>query len=248
MQVARLLKLSLTSNVTDVLPLVQAPTLVLRPVDTPMPEEPQREVAELIDGAVYEEFPGDAVFLYGLDIDLLADRIQAFVTGTVPKAPSDRVLATILFTDLHRSTERAAELGDRQWTDVLGRHLSSSRSLVSAHGGEVVKSLGDGVLATFTGPAQAVRCANGLVADAKAMGLEIRAGVHTGEVAHSSDDVAGLAVHIAARIMGEAEVGEVLVSRTVRDLVVGSELRFEDRGELALKGVPEHWAVYSAAG
>jgi class 3 adenylate cyclase len=245
-QVERLLKLSLTSNVADVLPLVQAPTLVLRPVDTPLPEESQREFADLIEGAVYEEFPGDAVFLYGLDVDLLADRIQAFVTGTVPRPATDRVLATILFTDLHRSTERAAALGDRQWTDVLERHLTASRTLVAAHGGEVVKSLGDGLLSIFHGPAQAVRAANGLVADAQAMGLEIRAGVHTGEVARSADDVAGLAVHIAARIMGEAEVGEVLVSRTVRDLVVGSELRFADRGELELKGVPERWAVYAA--
>lgn len=244
-QVERLLKLSLTSNVADVLPLVQAPTLVLHPVDAPMPEEPQREFAELIDGAVYEDMPGDAVILYGLDVDLLADRVQAFVTGTIPKPATDRVLATILFTDLAGSTERAAALGDRQWTDVLERHLAGARAVVSGHEGEVIKSLGDGVLAIFTGPAQAVRCATGLVADARALGLEVRAGVHTGEVVRSADDVAGLAVHIAARIMSEAAIGEVLVSRTVRDLVVGSELRFDDRGELALKGIPERWAVYS---
>ena len=157
------------------------------------------------------------------------------------------MLATILFTDLVSSTERAAELGDREWTAVLERHIGAARASVSMHGGESVKSLGDGLLATFTGPAQAVRCASQVVAEARAMGLDVRAGVHTGEVARSGDDVAGLAVHIAARIMAEAEVGEVLVSRTVRDLVVGSELSFDDRGERDLKGVPEPWLVYATA-
>ena len=246
-QVQRLLRLSLTSNVTDVLPLVQAPTLVLRPVDAQMPEEPQREFAELIEGAVYEEIPGDAVFIYGLDVDLLADRIEGFVTGTVPRPATDRVLATIMFTDVAGSTERAAELGDREWTRLLERHLQAARAAVATHGGECVKSLGDGLLATFTGPAQAVRCATVVTAEARAMGLDVRAGVHTGEVARSDDDVAGLAVHIAARIMAEAAVGEVTVSRTVRDLVVGSELAFSDRGERELKGVPEPWRVYAVA-
>lgn len=247
-QVERLLRLSLTSNVADVLPLVQTPTLVLRPVDAQMPEEPQREFADLVDGAIYEEIPGDAVFIYGLDVDRLAARIETFVTGTSPKPTTDRMLATILFTDLVQSTQLAAELGDREWTSLLGRHLTSARAAVANHGGEIVKSLGDGVLATFTGPAHAVRCASAMIADAKAMGLEIRAGVHTGEVARSGDDVAGVAVHIAARIMTLADVGEILVSRTVRDLVVGSELRFEDRGARDLAGIPEPWSVYSVSG
>ena len=126
-QVERLLRLSLTSNVADVLPLVQTPTLVLRPVDSHMPEAPQREFADLVKGSIYEEIPGDAVFIYGLDVDRLAGRIEAFVTGTTPQPVTDRVLATILFTDLVRSTERAAELGDREWTALLARHLTAAR-------------------------------------------------------------------------------------------------------------------------
>jgi class 3 adenylate cyclase len=246
-QVERLLRLSLTSNVADVLPLVQTPTLVLRPVDAHMPEEPQREFADLVEGSIYEEIPGDAVFIYGLDVDRLAARIEGFVTGTTPKPVTDRVLATILFTDLARSTQRAAELGDREWTALLARHFTAAQGAVASHGGEIVKSLGDGVLATFTGPAHAVRCASALIADTKAMGLELRAGVHTGEVARSGDDVAGVAVHIAARIMALADVGEILVSRTVRDLVVGSELTFDDRGAHDLEGIPEPWSVYSVS-
>ena len=245
-QVQRLLRLSLTSNVAEVLPLVQAPTLVLRPVDARMPEEPQREFADLIEGAIYEEIPGDAVFLYGLDIDLLASRIEAFVTGTDPRPTTDRVLATILFTDLVSSTEQAARLGDREWTSLLERHKAGAQGAVATHGGELVKFLGDGMLATFSGPAQAVRCATNVIADAATMGLEARAGVHAGEVARSDGDVAGLAVHIAARILDRAGAGEVLVSRTVRDLVVGSELRFDDRGEHELRGVPEPWHIYAS--
>ena len=244
-QVQRLLKLSLTSNVADVLPLVQAPTLVLRPVDARMPEEPQREFAELIEGAVYEEIQGDAVFLYGLDVEMLASRVEAFVTGTVPRPATDRVLATILFTDLVGSTERAAELGDREWTALLERHQAGARAAVATHGGDLVKFLGDGILATFSGPAQAVRCATALIASADSIGLEARAGVHAGEVARAAGDVAGMAVHIAARIVDEAEVGQVLVSRTVRDLVVGSELTFEDLGERPLRGIPDPWGLYA---
>jgi class 3 adenylate cyclase len=242
----RLLAMSMESNVSDVLPLVQAPTLVLHPTDAPVPAESVREFAARIEGAAYEEFPGNALMIYGLDVDWLAGRIEQFMTGTAPVPPSNRVLASILFTDLVGSTERAAELGDLRWSELLDRHLAAAGALVGERGGESIKSLGDGILALFAGPAQAVRCAEAIIAEAAPLGLEVRAGVHTGEVERSRDDVAGLGVHIAARIMSRAGAGEVLVSRTVRDLVVGSELRFTDRGEHELKGVPEPWALYAA--
>jgi class 3 adenylate cyclase len=153
----------------------------------------------------------------------------------------------VLFTDLVGSTERATELGDAAWSELLERHHAQARSAVEQHGGETVKTLGDGVLATFTGPAQAVRCAEEIIADAETQGLEVRSGIHTGEVEVGGDDISGLAVHLAARIMGEAGAGEIMVSRTVRDLVVGSELRFSDRGEHELKGVEEPWKLYEVA-
>ena len=152
----------------------------------------------------------------------------------------------MLFTDLVGSTERAAQAGDRAWTDVLDRHLAAAQAAVTASGGQTVKTFGDGMLALFTGPAQGVRCAERIIADAQDLGLEVRSGLHTGEVERTGDDVAGLAVHLAARIMGLAGAGEILVSRTVRDLVIGSELAFTDRGERELKGIPDRWAVYAA--
>ena len=171
--------------------------------------------------------------------------IEAFVTGTTPAPVTNRVLATVLFTDLVGSTERAAQMGDRAWTGLLERHHSMARAAIRDHGGEPVKTLGDGMLATFTGPAQAVRCASRVIAETRSHGLEVRTGVHTGELELAEGDVAGLAVHLAARIMGLAEAGEVLVSRTVRDLVIGSELRFSERGEHDLKGIPDRWALYA---
>jgi class 3 adenylate cyclase len=246
-QAERLMRLSLTSDVTEVLPLVQVPTLVLRAQDAPMPPaEAVREFADLIPGAIYREFPGSAVFLYAVDPELLADVIEEFVTGTAPAPVSSRVLATVLFTDLVGSTARAASAGDRAWAELLERHHDAVRGAVAAHGGEMVKTLGDGVLALFTGPAQGVRCAQRVVHDAEGLGLEVRTGLHTGEVERAGDDVAGLAVHLAARIMGLAQAGEILASRTVRDLVIGSELHFTDRGEHELKGIPDRWAVYAA--
>jgi class 3 adenylate cyclase len=157
------------------------------------------------------------------------------------------VLATVLFTDLVASTEHASRLGDRSWVALLERHHDAVRAVVEQHSGITVKSLGDGVMATFSGPAQAVRCAAQVVAEAEAQGLEVRSGVHTGEVemVEDDEDVAGLAVHLAARVMGCAGPSEVVVSRTVRDLVVGSELRFTDRGEHELKGIDEPWHLYA---
>lgn len=246
-QAERLLRMSLTSDISKALPLVQAPTLVLQPRDNQIiGTATAREFAELIPGAVYREIPGDALTPYALDVDLLADVIEEFVTGTTPAPVGRRVLATVLFTDLVGSTARAAQLGDRAWTAVLERHHAATRAAVAAHDGETVQTLGDGVLATFAGPARAVRCGAQVIADARSLGLEIRIGVHAGEIERVGDDVAGLAVHLAARIVGRAEAGEVLVSRTVRDLVVGSDLRFADRGEHELKGIPERWSLYAA--
>jgi len=247
-QAGRLLRMSLTSDITAVLPLVQAPTLVLHPRDCTNPtSEPVREFASLIPGAAFREIPGADSLIYALDCDLLADLIEEFVTGTAPAPVSSRVLATVLFTDLVGSTERAALAGDRAWADVLDRHLAAAQAAVTASGGQTVKTTGDGMLALFTGPAQGVRCAERIIADAQDLGLQVRSGLHTGEVERTSDDVAGLAVHLAARIMGLAGAGDILVSRTVRDLVIGSELTFTERGERELKGIPDRWAVYALA-
>jgi class 3 adenylate cyclase len=158
---------------------------------------------------------------------------------------TDRVIATVLFADLVDSTHHAARAGDRTWADTLDRHLADSRAAISGHGGQVIKTTGDGVLALFTGPAQSVRCGQRMIADARGHGLDLRSGVHTGEVERSTDDVAGLAVHLAARIMSLADADEILVSRTVRDLVIGSELTFADRGEQTLKGIPDRWRLYA---
>jgi class 3 adenylate cyclase len=247
-QARRLFEMSLRSDLTGVLPLVQAPTLVLWPRDAPVPEAACREFADLIPGSTFRVFDGGgALMLYALDVDLLADTIEEFVTGTVPAPPSSRVLASVLFTDVVDSTALASRMGDRAWTGMLERHHETAGALIAGHGGEVVKSLGDGLLAVFSGPAQAVRCAREVIEDARTAGLDIRTGVHVGEIERRQGDVAGLAVHLAARIMARARPGEVLVSRTVRDLVVGSELRFEDRGECELKGFDEPWTVFAAA-
>jgi len=246
-QVKRWLRMAIRSDVADVLPLVQAPTLVLCPRDIQFPPQAAvREFADLIPGAEYREIPGDAAFIYALDVDLLADTIEEFVTGNRPKPITNRILATVLFTDLVESTTRAAAAGDRAWTQRLEQHLADSRETVAAFGGDLIKTTGDGVLAVFAGPAQGVRCAEQVISHAHDVDLDARIGLHTGEVERSPDDVAGLAVHIAARIMSAAQPGEVLVSRTVRDLVIGSELRFTERGEHTLRGVADTWTLYAA--
>jgi class 3 adenylate cyclase len=247
-QAARLLRMSLTSDISDVLPLVQVPTLALHPRDQRLASvEAVREFTDLVPGATLREIPGDTAIVYAVDIDLLAGIIEEFVTGTAPAPPTNRVLATVLFTDLVDSTRRAAQSGDRAWSGVLDRHLDRAREAVAAHGGETIKTTGDGILALFTGPGQGVRCAEQVIAGARELGLDVRSGLHTGEVERSPDDVAGLAVHLAARIMSLADPGEILVSGTIRDLVIGSDLTFSERGEHELKGIPGRWTVYAAA-
>ena len=246
LQAERFVRMTLASDVTSVLPLVQAPTLVLHPVDAVIPAHSAREFADLIPGAQFRDIPGADLFIYTLDPDPLADIIEEFVTGTTPAPVTDRILATVLFTDLVDSTKHAAQTGDRMWADTINRYLAATRAIVEAHDGQTIKTTGDGVLALFTGPARGVRCAEQVSAKARDLGLELRAGLHTGEVERTSDDVAGLAVHLAARIMSLAGAGEILVSRTVKDLVIGSELTFTDRGEHELKGIPDRWAIYAA--
>lgn len=245
-QAERLLRMSLRSDIGDVLPHVQAPTLVLHPRDVLVPTAEQvREFAGLIPGARVVEIPGSANFIYAIDPDVVADEVERFVTGTAPAAPTSRILATVLFTDVVASTERAVAQGDAAWAATLAHHHAAARAAVAAAGGELVKTTGDGILALFAGPAQGVRCAGRVLREARGLGLELRAGLHTGEVERTGDDVAGLAVHLAARIMALASDGEIVVSRTVRDLVIGSELAFAERGEHELKGIPERWTLYA---
>jgi class 3 adenylate cyclase len=246
-QAGRVLSMSLTSDISEALPLVQTPTLVIRPRDLAMvPADVVQEFTDLIPGARLREIPGDAAPVFAVDVELVADIIEEFITGAAPTTPTSRILATVLFTDLVDSTRRAARAGDRAWTSVLDRHLAATRAAVDRHGGQTIKSTGDGALAIFTGPAQGVRCAGQIISDARDLGLDVRTGLHTGEVERTSDDVAGLAVHLAARIMSIAQAGEILASRTVRDLVIGSELTFVNRGEHELKGIPDRWTVYAA--
>lgn len=233
-------------DVRDVLPSVHVPTLVLHNADDEaMPVECGRMLAAGIPGARMVELPGrDHAFWFG-DWRRTADEIERFLTGATAAAAPDRALATVLFTDVVGSTERAAAMGDSAWRGLLERHDELARHHIGAHGGRIVKHMGDGLLATFDGPARAVAAAERLVEAVESLGVELRAGVHTGEVELMGDDVGGMAVHIGARVGALAGPGEILVSGTVRDLVVGSQLQFADRGEHELKGVPGTWRVYA---
>ncbi len=236
------------TDVRDVLPSVQCRTLVLRiEGDTYLDERHSRYVADHIPDADYVEVPGDGALWIGAEREI-ADEIQHFLTGVRPPIITDRVLATVLFTDIVGSTERAAELGDGPWRALLERHDRVVREEVARHRGRFVKSLGDGALAVFDGPSRAIGSAITVRERVRELGLEIRAGLHTGECELLPDeDVGGLAVHIGARISGLAGPGEVLVSSTVRDLVVGSDQTLIDRGEHELKGVPGSWRVFAVA-
>ena len=233
-------------NVSEVLPVIGLPTLVLhRTGDRVVPVEDGRMIAEGIPGARYVELPGDDHLPFVGDTDAILDEVERFFTGTLRRRDPDRALATVLFTDIVASTEKAAELGDRRWRELLESHDAAVRRQVEADGGRVVKSLGDGYLITFDGPARAIRCARALVDEVEPLGIELRAGVHTGECELLGDDVGGMAVHIGARVSAKAGPGEVLVSSAVRDLVVGSGIEFEDRGTHELKGVPGDWKLLS---
>ena len=233
-------------DVRAILPTVRVPTLVVSRRDALFGAASGRALAELIPGARFVEVPGSDYGLALGDVDVVVDEIEEFVTGSRPPHDVERVLATVLLTDIIESTKRAVELGDRAWRTLLDAHEEVTRREVDAHGGVIADFTGDGVVATFDGPARAVRCALTLRDHVHALGVRIRAGVHIGEIERRTGDVAGIGVHIAARVMALADADEVLVSRTIKDLVAGAGLRFEDRGMHELKGVPEAWHVFRA--
>ena len=236
------------TDVRHVLPTIRQPTLVIHRVDDRIvPVQHGRYLAEHIPGARYAELPR-ADHLWWNEGDDILDEIESFLTGTTAAYEPDRVLATVMFTDLVDSTTRAAALGDRRWRDLVEEHDRLVRSRLDRYRGREVKTLGDGFLATFDGPGRAIRCAADLRDGVRALGLELRAGLHTGECELAGDDISGIAVNIGARVGARAEPGEVLVSQTVKDLVAGSGLAFDDRGEHELKGVPGSWRLYSVSG
>ena len=235
-------------DVRDVLPSIAAPTLVIQNrEDSYVLAGHARFLVDNIPRARLVEMPGaDHSPFVSEQVDDLVDVIEEFVTGVAPAQSSTRSLMTVAFTDIVDSTRRAAELGDRRWRAILETHAILARREVEAARGRLVKFTGDGLMATFDGPARAVRCIRALGQALEHLGLPIRAGVHTGEVEQIGDDIGGIAVHIAARISALAQSGEILTSSTVRDLVAGSGLEFDDRGESELKGVPGRWRVLAA--
>jgi class 3 adenylate cyclase len=235
-------------DVRDVLPSIRVPTLVLHRVeDTFIKIEHSRYLAERIPGAKLVELPGgDNMYSLG-DSEALLGEMEEFLTGERHRTEPDRMLATVLFTDICNSTEHAARMGDRGWRYMLERHDALFRRSLERHRGREVKHTGDGFLATFDGPARAIRCASDHAESVASLGLEVRAGLHTGELEVMDGDLGGLAVHIAARVMDSADPCEVLVSSTVKDLVVGSGIAFEERGAHELRGVPGEWQLFSVS-
>jgi class 3 adenylate cyclase len=233
------------TDVRHVLPTIRQPTLVIHRVDDRIvPVQHGRYFAEQVPDARYAELPR-ADHLWWNEGDDILDEIESFLTGATAAYESDRVLATVMFTDIVDSTTRAAQLGDRRWRDLVEEHDRLVRARLERYRGREVKTLGDGFLATFDGPGRAIRCASDLRESMRRIGLELRAGLHTGECELIGDDIRGIAVNIGARVGATAAPGEVLVSQTVKDLVAGSGLAFEDRGEHELKGVPGSWRLYS---
>jgi class 3 adenylate cyclase len=244
--IRRIIDLIGAYDVRDVLPSIRVPTLVLhRTNDSFIKVEHSRYIASKVPGARYVELEGeDNMFSLG-DSESIIGEIEEFLTGTRHEREPDRMLATVLFTDICESTQRAAEMGDRGWRFLLERHDALFRQALDRHRGREVKRTGDGFLATFDGPARAIRCAASVAEAMGSLGLQIRAGLHTGELEVMDGDLGGLAVHIASRVMSAAGPNEVLVSGTVKDLVVGSGIEFEDRGETELRGVPGEWRLFA---
>jgi pimeloyl-ACP methyl ester carboxylesterase len=236
-------------DVRPLLPLIRIPALVLwREGDRILPPRFSRTVADGIPGCKGKELVGEDHIPWFGDAEAVLDEIEEFLTGRPASAPVRRVLSTVLFTDLVDSTRRAAELGDRAWREVLDDCGRRWRRELDLHGGRLVKTTGDGLLATFDGPAQAVRAAVALGESTRSLGLETRAGIHTGECELTGEDIAGLAVHIAARAESAGRPGEVTTTGTVKDLVIGSGLEFAERGVHELKGVPGEWPLFAVAG
>jgi class 3 adenylate cyclase len=243
------MKLAAEIDVRPVLPTIRVPTLVLhRTGDQIVPISQGRYFAEHISGAKMVELPGaDHVPVSG-NVDSIADEIQEFLTGVRGEAQSDRVLATVLFTDVVGSTERAVALGDQGWRGLLDGFYAIVRRELGRFRGREVDTAGDGFFASFDGPARAIRCATAIAAGVRSLGIEVRTGVHTGECEMMGDKMSGIAVHVGARVAAQAAPSEVLVSGTVRDLVAGSGIHFEDRGIRPLKGVPGEWRLFAVAG
>jgi class 3 adenylate cyclase/pimeloyl-ACP methyl ester carboxylesterase len=233
------------TDVRDLLPLIEAPTLVLHRNPSLFGVEHSRYLADHLPHAHFVELPGGDHLPYGEGSDAILDEIEEFLTGSRGGAGTDRVLTTVLFTDIVSSTEQLARSGDRSWHEVLDRHDSVVRAELARFGGREVKTTGDGILATFDSPARAIRCARSICAGATSLGVEVRAGVHTGEVEVRGNDISGIAVHLAQRVSARAAPGEVLVSRTVVDLVAGSGIAFHDRGTHELKGLEGPWQLFS---
>ncbi|MDQ1481200.1 MAG: hypothetical protein QOI44_2061 [Actinomycetota bacterium] len=242
-----LMRVELESDIRAVLPTIQAPTLVVHLQDEPLIQlDAGRYVADHVPGARWVVVQGADDLWWAADsAGAVLDEIEEFITG-VPSAPStNRVLSTVLFTDIVSSTARATELGDQQWRELLDRHDAAVRRQLSRFRGTEVNTTGDGFVATFDGPARAIECACAIRDAAHQLGVEVRGGIHTGEIELRDQDIAGLGVHVAARIAALAEASTVWVSRTVTDLVIGSGIRFDERGAYELKGVPGEWMLYS---
>ncbi len=249
--IAALMRANYGIDVRHVLPSIHLPTLILHRVgDSNVPVECGRYLAKHIPGAKYVELPGEDHLLQAFDqptLDLLLDEIEEFITGARSGPEPDRVLLTVLFTDIVASTERAAAVGDRRWRELLDGYLRLARRELERSRGREVDVAGDGLFAVFDGPARAIRCAAAIRDAVPALGLQVRAGLHTGECELADSTVRGIAVHTGARIAAAARSQEILVSSTVRDLVAGSGLRFDDRGGHVLKGVPGEWRLFAVA-
>jgi len=246
---ATVIRMLFELDIRPILPSIRVPTLVLHRRDNQtLTLDNGRYLAEHIEGATFVDLPG-ADFALGIgDVEPVVDEVEGFLTGARGPVDTDRVLATVLFTDIVGSTKRAAELGDQRWRDVLDAHDRLAERQLARYRGTLVKATGDGLFATFDGPARAIRCALGLGDGLRGMGLVIRSGLHCGEIERRGPDVSGLAVHIAARVQAVARPGEVLVTRTVKDLVAGAQVAFDDRGLHRLKGVPDEWQLYAVDG
>ena len=237
-----------TLDVRNVLPSIRCPTLVLHRRERGwVGADHGRYIAEKVPGGRFVELPGGDVTLATEHPELTLGLIEELVTGSTTTPEADRVLATILFTDIVGSTERAAAIGDRAWRDLLERYYGVVRREIARFRGREIDTAGDGVFAAFDGPARAIRCAGAMGREVRSLGLELRTGVHTGECEIAGDKIAGIAVHVGARVMSHAGPGETLVSSTVRDLVAGSGIEFVDRGAHALRGIPGEWRLFSVA-
>ena len=246
--VLTLIRMNWEVDARHVLPMIRVPALVLhRTGDRAVRVEEGRYIAEHLTGARLVELPGDDHLPWVGDVDAIVDEVEEFLTGVRHHAEADRVLATVLFSDIVGSTERAAALGDRKWRDLLEGYYALARRELTRFRGREVDTAGDGFFAAFDGPARAIRCAEAISKGVRSLGIEVRAGLHTGECEVIGNKVGGIAVHIGARVASLAQAGEVLVSNTVKDLVAGSGIAFEDRGTQSLKGVPGEWRLFAVA-